>query len=175
MPILKKVVSGGQTGADQGGLDGAISRGIPHGGCCPRGRRSEAGRIPAKYKLIEASSSSYPERTRLNVENSDGTIIFTMGPITPGLRLTFRVAREASKPCLHIDLLANLAEGLEKIREWIVSERIEILNVAGTRESKAPGIQERVADVVRMVLPPKKKPKRARTTNFDSLTEILGM
>jgi hypothetical protein len=35
---LVRIVSGGQTGADRAGLDWAISRAIPHGGWCPRGR-----------------------------------------------------------------------------------------------------------------------------------------
>jgi hypothetical protein len=30
---IAKIVSGGQTGADRGGLDAAIDLGIPHGGC----------------------------------------------------------------------------------------------------------------------------------------------
>ena len=29
---LERIISGGQTGADRGGLDAAIALGIPHGG-----------------------------------------------------------------------------------------------------------------------------------------------
>ncbi|RPJ18849.1 MAG: hypothetical protein EHM26_08975 [Desulfobacteraceae bacterium] len=49
--MLEKIISGGQTGADRAALDVAIERGIPHGGWLPKGRKSEAGRLPAKYQL----------------------------------------------------------------------------------------------------------------------------
>ena len=51
--MLRKIVSGGQTGADRAGLDFAIDRGIPHGGWCPQGRWAEDGRIEPKYHLLE--------------------------------------------------------------------------------------------------------------------------
>jgi hypothetical protein len=50
MPITR-IVSGGQTGADQGALDAAIYCDVPHGGWCPKGRKSEAGRIQSKQHL----------------------------------------------------------------------------------------------------------------------------
>jgi hypothetical protein len=57
---LKKIVSGGQTGADMAGLDWAIANGLEHGGWCPKGRKCEAGRIDAKYQLLETAGSNYP-------------------------------------------------------------------------------------------------------------------
>ncbi|HLZ07124.1 MAG TPA: putative molybdenum carrier protein, partial [Chloroflexota bacterium] len=56
---VEKVISGGQTGADRGGLEAAIELGIPHGGFCPKGRKSEDGPIPEKYQLEETPSPSY--------------------------------------------------------------------------------------------------------------------
>src|ERR1035437_6686037 len=56
---MLKIVSGGQAGADRAGLDWAITNGIPHGGWCPKGRRSEDGTIPSQYQLQEAPSSNY--------------------------------------------------------------------------------------------------------------------
>ncbi|MFC1451929.1 YpsA SLOG family protein [Verrucomicrobiota bacterium] len=55
--MISKIVSGGQTGADVGGLDAAMYCGLPHGGWCPKGRRQEKGKvIPAKYQLTELPS-----------------------------------------------------------------------------------------------------------------------
>jgi len=54
--MIRKIVSGGQTGVDRAALDFAIGRRIPHGGYCPKGRRSESGRIAAKYRLTECAS-----------------------------------------------------------------------------------------------------------------------
>ena len=58
--MIKKIISGGQTGADQAGLDVAIELGIPHGGWIPKGRKTENGTLPVKYKLTEMNSASYP-------------------------------------------------------------------------------------------------------------------
>lgn len=81
---ISKIVSGGQTGADRGGLDAAIELGIPHGGWCPKGRKSEDGVIPEKYLLKEMSSADYLKRTEQNVVDSDATVIFTYGQPTGG-------------------------------------------------------------------------------------------
>jgi hypothetical protein len=76
--MLRKVISGGQTGADRAGLDFAIETGLEHGGYVPRGRKAEDGRIDDRYNLFELSTSSYPARTRRNIEESDGTVIFSL-------------------------------------------------------------------------------------------------
>jgi hypothetical protein len=39
--VLSKIISGGQTGADQAALDAAIELGVPHGGWTPKGRLSD--------------------------------------------------------------------------------------------------------------------------------------
>jgi len=76
--MIRRVVLGGQTGADRVGLDWAIWHDIPHGGWCPRGRKAEDGVIPPRYQLSETPSASYLQRTEWNVRDSDGTVIFTM-------------------------------------------------------------------------------------------------
>mgnify|MGYP003793290687 CR=1 FL=1 len=91
--MIKKIVSGGQTGVDRAALDVAMQLGIPVGGWCPRGRRAEDGRIPDSYPLREASSVNYAKRTELNVRDSDGTLILSGGPLTGGTALTESLAR----------------------------------------------------------------------------------
>ena len=71
--MLKRLISGGQTGVDRGALDAALARGFPCGGACPRGRRSEDGAIPDRYPVIELASSNYLVRTRRNVAGQPGT------------------------------------------------------------------------------------------------------
>jgi predicted Rossmann-fold nucleotide-binding protein len=83
---LTSIISGGQTGADRGGLDAAIQLGIAFGGACPEGRRAEDGPIPAKYDTLTAlPGSSYEPRTRKNVRDADATIIFNLGNPSRGL------------------------------------------------------------------------------------------
>jgi hypothetical protein len=48
------------------------------GGFVPRGRKAEDGKIADRYNLVELTTSSYPARTRRNIEESDGTVIFSL-------------------------------------------------------------------------------------------------
>ncbi|MCA9145351.1 MAG: putative molybdenum carrier protein [Planctomycetaceae bacterium] len=138
--VVQRIVSGGQTGVDRGALDAAIFLGIEHGGWCPRGRLAEDGIIPARYELTETDSAKYPIRTQRNVIDSDGTLILYEGELQGGTALTLRFAKEHNKPCLAIDLASPL--DFEMARQWIVGESLEVLNVAGPRESSSPGIAD---------------------------------
>src|SRR5271166_1257232 len=94
--MLRKVISGGQTGADRAGLDFAIETGLKHGGFVPRGRKAEDGRIADRYNLVELTTSSYPARTRRNIEESDGTVIFSLEHLlSGGKKLTRGLCQQA--------------------------------------------------------------------------------
>jgi hypothetical protein len=145
LTMIKKIISGGQTGVDQAALDVAINLGIPHGGWIPRGRKTENGILPAQYQLKEMPTSSYPKRTEQNVIDSDGTLIISHGKLTGGSLFTLKMAKEHRRPCLHIDLSkGNAFEDAMKINTWIETNQIEVLNVAGPRASKDPEIYEEV-------------------------------
>ena len=144
-----KVISGGQTGVDRGALDAAIAHGFPHGGTCPRGRRAEDGSIPATYQLEEHSSPKYPPRTAKNICDADATLVLVSEPrITGGSKLTVKIARDRGKPWLAVHMKD---EHVERTARWISSMRPEVLNVAGPRESKFPGIQNQARDFLRKV------------------------
>jgi hypothetical protein len=101
--MLLRIISGGQTGADRAGLDFAIQAGLEHGGYVPKGRKAEDGRIDDRYQLIELSSSSYVDRTKRNVEESGGTVIFSLETeLTGGSELTRSHAIQADKAVIHI-------------------------------------------------------------------------
>lgn len=136
---IEMIVSGGQTGVDRAALDLAIELGIPCGGWCPRGRRAEDGPLPTCYPLKETPSADYEQRTEWNVRDSDGTLILARGKLSGGTALTAGLARRLRKPCLVLDLLKK---GLDfrAAPRWIEEHAIRVLNVAGPRESLAPGI-----------------------------------
>jgi hypothetical protein len=129
-------------------LDFAIETGLQHGGYVPRGRKAEDGRIDERYSLVELSTSSYPARTRRNIEESDGTVIFSLERrLSGGTKLTRELADKLWKPVLHIydsskerrwnpDLLRV---EIQALTDFLRSNEIEILNVAGPRESKEHG------------------------------------
>lgn len=149
--MIQKIISGGQTGADRGGLEAAMILELDWGGYVPKGRRSEDGRVPERYhKLVELLTSDYPARTRRNVLGSDGTVIFTKGPMERGSLLTSSLCNEENKPFLHIDLSEDVPlwrHGLS-VREFVSSNCVKTLNVAGNRESVSHGIQKTVEQIL---------------------------
>jgi hypothetical protein len=147
--VPRRIVSGGQTGADRGGLDAARDLGLERGGFCPRGRRAEDGAIPDGYPLVELPTRSYPARTRRNVDASDATVVFSFGAPDRGSALTLRLASAAGKPALALDLAArDDAAAARELAAWLARVAPATLNVAGSRESNAPGIAARVRAVV---------------------------
>ena len=140
-PILK-IISGGQTGVDRAALDAALACGLPVGGWCPSGRRAEDGVIPARYPLVETPSIKYPPRTTRNVRDSDATLILTLRELDSGSKLTADMARRLGKPCLIASLNTDPATiRLPELLPWTLDE--VVLNVAGPRESRCPGIYAR--------------------------------
>jgi hypothetical protein len=151
--MVTRIISGGQTGADQAALDAAIALGIPHGGWIPKGRLTEAGPLPERYNLTEMTTKDYLKRTKQNVLDSDGTVIFSHGDLKGGSKRTADFATEVCKPFLHIDLNSTLPSGSgEVLTAWIKSHDISVLNVAGSRASKDPGIYDRVRIVMQIAL-----------------------
>lgn len=141
--VIERIISGAQTGVDRAALDVALKLDVPCGGWCPKRRRAEDGTIPARYPVTETQSANYAERTELNVQDSDGTLIISGGPITGGTALTRGLARKHDRPCLVVDILENA--DYAAVETWLADHRIRILNVAGPRESQQPGIGKRAS------------------------------
>lgn len=148
--MIEKIISGGQTGTDRGALDAALALGIPCGGSCPRGRRAEDGRIPDRYPLSELTSAHYRDRTEQNVRDADATLVLTRGEVEGGTALTIALARKLGRPVLVLNVSANPALGPALI--WLQTHRIRVLNVAGPRESRCPGIQREVRQWLEQLL-----------------------
>lgn len=106
--------------------------------------RAEDGRIPDEYILKETDSKNYSQRTERNVEDSDGSLILTGGPLTGGTALTRSLARRNGSPVLVVDLRKEADFGA--VEQWLAANRIRILNVAGPRESQQPGIHDQACE-----------------------------
>lgn len=151
---VSKVISGGQTGADIAGIDSAIDLGIPYGGSIPKGRKIESGVLPDKYdKIVELKTTSYPVRTEKNIVDSDATLIFTYNKMGAGSALTIKLAKKHNRAYLHINLEKKSdSEAVKEVSEWLDKVRPAVLNVAGSRESSAIGIYQRVYNILKEVL-----------------------
>ena len=139
--MLKKIISGGQTGADRASLDFAIARGIPHGGWCPRGRVAEDGLIDARYQLAETPSEDPAQRTEWNVRDADGTVIFSISPtLSGGSQKSARFASRYEKPLLHLCRERDRGTAAKKLSDFLLEHQIKTLNIAGPRASEEPEV-----------------------------------
>jgi hypothetical protein len=146
--LIERIVSGGQTGADRAALDWARGNGIPHEGWCPSGRRAEDGPIDECYRLRETPQADYRVRTRLNVRDSDATVIFSLAEkLTGGSLATRRFAEAGGKPCLHVSK-ASGEDPKDLLRSFVREQGVKVLNVAGPRASGEPDIGAFVMEVL---------------------------
>ena len=143
--MIKKVISGGQTGADRIGLEVAKSLCIPTGGTAPKKFMTENGSdysLKDKFGLSEITDSEteewskmmkrndrYTARTCTNVKNSDGTVCFSSDKQSSGTLLTKRICESLGRPFI-------MNPNIDSLVEFIKTNNIEILNVAGNRASR---------------------------------------
>lgn len=154
-----KIISGGQTGADRAALNAASNMGVATGGWAPVNYMTENGPDPslAGLGLKEATEGgtsphegtdykdAYKYRTVMNVEESDGTVLF--GRASPGYNLTQMCCRRADMPLLSVSFpgkAPNPNRAAQRIFDWIIEHNLRTINVAGNRESKNSGIYEYV-------------------------------
>jgi hypothetical protein len=146
MAKIRKIISGGQTGADRAAFDFALENGIETGGFVPKNRRAEDGRISDKYPhLIETGSDDPAERTELNVINSDATLVFSHGELKSGSLLTKKLTEKHGKPFQHVDFSEiKSKQAIERTGKWLDSIDCATLNVAGPRASEDAEIYQTV-------------------------------
>lgn len=134
-----KIISGGQTGVDRAALDVALKHGIDCGGWCPAGRLDEFGRIPDCYPLKELEDGKFTERTLQNVKGSAGTVIIYSRNLGGGTEQTVRFCVEQQRPHEQIDASTLSTEkAATSIADLVRKHKIDILNVAGPRQSEWP-------------------------------------
>ncbi len=136
-PNNLNIISGGQSGVDRAALDFAMQHKIPCGGWCPKGRQAEDGIIPEVYPLKETASTVHSVRTRLNINDSDGTLIIFINEMDEGTNYTRRYAEETGKPVYMISEKEKTDQ--RGFMNWMMKNNIRVLNVAGPRESRSEG------------------------------------
>ncbi len=137
---ITKIVSGGETGVDRAALDAALAADFPCGGWAPGDRSAEDGIIPERYPLVALPKGGTRQRTRLNVADSGGTVIFYFETLSGGARLTRNLCALEMRPYLLIDAreITDPTVAAAKIAEFAQVKGIHILNVSGPRASRWP-------------------------------------
>jgi Circularly permutated YpsA SLOG family len=150
---LIKIISGGQTGVDRAALDFAIQHGFEHGGWCPRGGLAEDGVIPPIYLLRETESAEYDERTEENVLDSDATLIVAREKeLSGGTAFTKELAEKHGCPVIVIYESEGAAKGAVALSKFLIQNKVRTLNVAGPRDSQAPGLGKFVGELLEAAL-----------------------
>ena len=156
--MIEKVISGGQSGADIAGIRAAFRFGIPTGGWAPKGwlveRRGGRGSEPCKnlrdFGLIECpdpggdpweprwqyEAACYRARTARNAADADATLWFGRGD-TRGFEATQREVRRSGN---RFWTVIDPDYDPSKIVMLLTQFTDRVINVAGNRESKSPGI-----------------------------------
>jgi hypothetical protein len=147
MPV-RKIISGGQTGADRAALNFALENNFETGGWIPKNRLAEDGRIPEKYQNLRETEIENPdERTELNVQDSDATLIFSHGDLKGGSKLTLEMCDKHAKPSLHIDFeKTDFLQTVKKAQQFVIFSNCRTLNIAGARASDDAQIYEKTKD-----------------------------
>jgi len=135
---------------DRAALDVALELHIECGGFCPKGRKSEDGMIPEKYPLIETATEEYSERTRLNIKEADATFVLIDRQADKGTLLTIELCKTHNKKLMEADLSGRVDD--KQVVQWILNNKITILNIAGSRETSSPGIYEKAYRMLRKVM-----------------------
>ena len=68
--------------------------------------------------------------------------------------MTIEFAQETGTPYLIVDVRRGAQVCALRVQDWIKVHPIEVLNIAGPRESEAPEIGEQVAAVLRLAVLP---------------------
>lgn len=137
---LHRVISGGQTGSDQGGLAAAKVMRVETGGTAPKGYRTSAGldsSLGTKYNLVESDSHGFERRTEQNVFDSDATIRLASDFQSPGEVMTEKYVLKHGRPMHDVKLPVpkdRFTESVAETVEWIIGNQVAVLNVAGNRD-----------------------------------------
>ena len=124
--------------------------GLPVGGYIPKGKLGEDEQVPDKYPVMETRSKDYKSRIKRNVIESDGTLFINICPMKSGTTLTAKLALETNKPLMIIQLDQDYQR--TAVIKWFQENKIQILNIAGPRESKIPGIHDQAKKFLNQIL-----------------------
>jgi hypothetical protein len=139
--IVRRIISGGESGVERAALDLAIQLGIAHGGRVASGRIVDDGVLPSRYRLVEVAFSKGAASAEANLDMADGVLFISRGEMAGPAASLYRQVRDRDYPHLAIDLNANSRfQSSLLINAWLKSQKVESLFITGPRENEQPGI-----------------------------------
>lgn len=159
---LEKVISGGQTGADQAGLLAAHHVGLLTGGTAPAGFWTSKGPNYLLTAFGLKDEGTLQTRTKKNVADSDATVILSGDMASSGTLLTIKYCNELNKRYYALDIASLQAAfgdtgvpSAQLIDEmgmglctFVVHRQVRTLNVAGNRERFDDGRTTKISQLI---------------------------
>lgn len=147
--MLRKIISGGQSGAEKAALDTAIKFNLAHGGSLIFGKKSGQDSFSEVYQLNDIDIENCSKKIEQNIIDSDATLIISHGVLIGLSLMTQKIASRLNKSWCHIDLMEmDEFEGAVILHDFINSNEIEVLNVAGSNTSQDPFIYRSVKSII---------------------------
>ncbi len=116
------------------------------------GRMAEDGPIDVRYPLEEIRGG-YEARTKKNVEDSDGTVVFYDSELHGGTERTVAFCMQTGKPHRQIDIQkVAVDKAADQVVSFVADYGIGVLNVAGPRLSHCPSIYNYVKSAMGLVI-----------------------
>jgi hypothetical protein len=152
--MIKKIISGGQTGVEIAALDAAIRLDIPHEGWCYRNRKTDGGILAEHYNVKEIDNPSYFERLENNIIDSDGTVVITYDQLGVGSKAVKDLADKHNKTVLNVNLSEHpLNHTVSLIRKWMTNHKIDTIYFTGSKTGRGHStkIYDEVIEVIEAV------------------------
>ena len=147
--MIKKIISGGHPGAEKAALDAALKLGISHSGWAYKGRKTEEGLLSPQYQIKETFDKNFENRIEKNVLEAAGTVVFSHGKLSIGLKLIKELSNKHKRHFLHIDLNESpLNFAASTFRAWMIKNEIDTVYVTGQKPVKGSDIYSEVIKVI---------------------------
>lgn len=150
--MVRKIISGGEEGAERAALDSAIKNGFKTGGWCVRGRISNNQRIPERYELKETASTETAQKTELNVRDANGTLVIYHGKQNGFTHVINEFCVKHRRPYLLVNIDNDANEEKEVIKVWTDANKIVVLNVASDKIDNSEESYKRTLTILNKLL-----------------------
>ena len=151
--MIKKIISSGFTGFDRAALDAAIKLGVSHGGWIPKGRLTQDGILPPKYRLQEMATEDYHQCIEQNVIDARGTLILTYGRPAGYSDYARKMTLKHKRQLLGVDFRQTISlKAASLIHGWIRLQRVDVLYVIGPSTKVHSEMEKQTRQVVESAL-----------------------
>jgi len=146
---VTKIISSGTPGTESAALDVAMRFNVSYGGYTNQGSLIPGDRPAGRYTLDEKPFVHPMMLLRANLEQSDGILIFSSGPVPPNVSPLLPYVFDRNHPHLHIDFsIIKPHPAAFRIGTWVATHALSRLFITGASIHEDRGIYQLVHDAL---------------------------